>query len=360
MEGNSMDSQQLNSGTIDVRKGQAFDEVRLDLWMRKTVDGYEGPLHVSQFKGGQSNPTYKLSTPGRDYVLRRKPPGALASGAHAVDREARVLKALGKVDFPVARLHGLCTDDSVIGTWFYVMEFIAGRVIWDPSFPGVPREQRSLYFDAMNDVIARLHMLNPADLDLADYGRAGNYFERQMSRWARQYAADVLEAGREPHLERLLEWLPARIPADDSSALVHGDFRCDNVIFHQSEPRILAVLDWELSTLGHPLADFCYHLMMYRMPSMVIGGLLGANIEVANIPREADYVAAYCRRVGRKMIPTDELKFYISFSLFRLATIIHGISARITRGTASSAHAREMVKSLGPLSRLAWEQAQSP
>lgn len=354
-----MDSQELNSGTTTVRDAHRFDEARLDEWMRAHVDGYAGPLTVTQFKGGQSNPTYKLSTPGRDYVMRRKPPGKLAAGAHAIEREVRVIQAVNKAGFPTAHIYGLCTDDAVIGTWFYVMECVTGRIIWDTSFPDVPRESRPRHFDAMNTAIAQLHSLDPAAIGLQDFGKAGNYFDRQISRWSRQYGADCDEAGREPVLEQLIEWLPRNIPAGDETVVVHGDFRCDNMVFHPTEPRIVAVLDWELSTLGHPLADFSYHLMMYRMPPMVIAGLVGTDLAAANIPSEADYVAAYCRRTGRPVIPPQEINFYIAFNMFRLAAIIHGIKARAVRGTASSAHATEMVKSLEPLARLAWQQTEA-
>lgn len=354
-----MDSQELNSGTTAVREAHRFDKARLDEWMRANVDGYAGPLAVAQFKGGQSNPTYKLSTPGRDYVMRRKPPGKLAAGAHAIEREVRVIRAVGATGFPAAHIHGLCTDDSVIGTWFYVMECVRGRIIWDTGFPDVSRDERPAYFDAMNRAIAELHSLDPATVGLADFGKTGNYFERQILRWSRQYQADHAEAGREAMLERLIDWLPRNIPAGDETRIVHGDFRCDNMVFHPTEPKIVAVLDWELSTLGHPLADFCYHLMMYRMPPMVIAGLVGTDLGKAKIPSEADYVADYCRRTGRAGIPPADLNFYIAFNMFRLAAIIHGIKARSVRGTASSAHAAEMVKSLEPLTRLAWRQVEA-
>lgn len=350
--------QELNSGTSAVRDAHRFDEARLAEWMAANVDGYQGPLTVSQFKGGQSNPTYKLSTPGRDYVMRRKPPGKLASGAHAVEREARVLSALGAVGFPVAHVFGLCTDDSIIGTWFYVMQCVEGRVIWDTSFPDVPREQRPLYFDAMNETLAKLHSIDPAAIGLVDYGKAGNYFERQISRWTRQYQADE-EAGRDDNMDRMIEWLPAHIPAGDETRIVHGDYRCDNMMFHPTEPKVVAVLDWELSTLGHPLADFAFHLMMYRMPRLVIPGLAGADLAALNIPSEEEYVAAYCKRTGRDGIPPNELNFYIAFNMFRLAAILHGIKGRAIRGNASSDHANETAASMTPLAKLAWAQAQA-
>lgn len=342
--------QEANAGTTDVREAHRFDEAALHRWMTDHVDGYAGPLTVSQFKGGQSNPTYKLATPGRSYVLRRKPPGETLKGAHAVDREARILSALGQTGFPVAHVHGLCTDESVIGSWFYVMEMVEGRIFWDATFPDVPREKRPAYFDAMNATIARLHGVNYAALGLEDYGKPGNYFLRQIGRWSQQYLQDG-DAGRDPDMDALIEWLPANIPTGEESSIVHGDFRCDNMIFHPSEPRVLAVLDWELSTLGHPLADFAYHAMMYQMPPDIVAGLGGADLATLNIPSESDYVAAYCARTGRDGIPNWD--FYIAFNYFRLAAIFHGIKGRVMRGTAASAHAQERAKAFPRLSALA-------
>ena len=343
-----------NAGTTSVRAGYGFDVAALDAWMRGHVDGYAGPLVVEQFKGGQSNPTYKLVTPGRHYVLRRKPPGQLLKGAHAVEREAKVLTGLGKAGFPVAHVYGLCTDDSVIGTWFYVMEMVEGRIFWDATFPGVATAERAGYFDAMNATIAALHSVDYAAVGLGDYGRPGNYFARQIARWSKQYAEDA-EAGRDPTMDRLVEWLPANIPAGDEATIVHGDFRCDNMIFHPTEPRVLAVLDWELSTLGHPAADFAYHAMMYRMPPTIVAGLAGADIAALGIPTEADYLAAYCRRTGRDGMPGYD--YYLAFNLFRLAAIFHGIKGRVLRGTAASAQAKERVAMLPELIGLAWQQA---
>jgi aminoglycoside phosphotransferase (APT) family kinase protein len=344
-----------NQGTREVREAHRFDVGALEAWMERQVDGFAGPLSVEQFKGGQSNPTYKLMTPGRSYVLRRKPPGKLLPGAHAVDREYRVITALGEAGFPVARSYGLCDDESVIGTPFYVMEMVEGRIFWEPSFPEVSDAERPAYFDAMNATIAQLHGLDPQAIGLGDYGKPGNYFERQIGRWSKQYLGDV-EAGRVPAMDRLVEWLPQNIPAGEEEArIIHGDFRCDNMIFHPTEPKVLAVLDWELSTLGHPLADFSYHLMMYRMPAGMTSGLAGADLSALNIPSEADYVAAYCRRTGRSAIP--HLDFYIAFNMFRLAAIVHGIKGRLARGTAASAHADRMAAGLEPLADLAWAQA---
>ena len=344
-----------NVGTTPVREAHRFDEAALARWMEDHVAGFAGPLTVEQFKGGQSNPTYKLVTPGHAYVLRRKPPGQLLKGAHAVEREAKVLSALGSVGFPVAHIHGLCTDDSVIGTWFYVMDMVDGRIFWDATFPDVGRSERPAYFDAMNDTLARLHKVDYEAVGLGDYGRSGNYFERQIARWSKQYLDDV-DAGRDPHMDRLIEWLPANIPPGDETSIVHGDFRCDNMIFHPTEPKVLAVLDWELSTLGHPGADFAYHAMMYRMPPHIVAGLAGADLSALNIPSEAEYLAAYCRRTGREAMPAYD--FYIAFNFFRMAAIFHGIKGRVIRGTASSAQATERVKVFPELAAIAWAQAE--
>lgn len=344
-----------NSGTTAVREGHRFDEGALARWMTQNVEGYAGPLTVEQFKGGQSNPTYKLITPGRSYVLRRKPPGQLLKGAHAVEREARVLTALHAAGFPVARVFGLCTDDSVIGTWFFVMEMVEGRIFWDATFGEVPAAERSAYFDAMNATIAQLHKVDYQAAGLGDYGKPSNFYERQTAMWTRQYLADE-DAGRDPYMDRLIQWLPAHIPAGDETTIVHGDFRCDNMIFHPSEPRILAVLDWELSTLGHPLADFAYHALMYRIPPDIVAGLVGADLQALNIPSEEEYLAAYADRTGRSDLAGYD--YAITFCLFRLAAIFHGIKGRVLRGTASNAKARERAEILPKLCRLAWEQAE--
>ncbi|WP_221796757.1 phosphotransferase [Aquisediminimonas sediminicola] len=344
-----------NAGTTEVREGFSFDVAALTGWMEANVPGFAGPITVEQFKGGQSNPTYKLVTPTHAYVLRRKPPGQLLKGAHAVEREAKVLTALGSVGFPVAHVYGLCTDESVIGTWFYVMDMVEGRIIWDATFPDVSREDRPAYFDAMNATLAQLHSVDYEAVGLGDYGRPGNYFERQIGRWSKQYLEDA-DAGRDPHMDKLIAWLPNAIPDDgDLTSVVHGDFRCDNMIFHPTEPKVLAVLDWELSTLGHPGADFAYNAMMYRMPPHIVAGLYGADLEALNIPSEEEYLGAYCRRTGRAAMPAYD--FYIAFNFFRLAAIFHGIKGRAIRGTAASAQAKERAASFPELARIAWEQA---
>jgi len=344
---------EANLGTTEVRAGFELDANALSYWMTRHVPGYQGPIRLEQFRGGQSNPTYKIVTPSRPYVVRRKPPGPLIKGAHAVEREARVLAALETVGFPVAHVHGLCTDETVIGTPFYVMDMVAGRIFWDATLPEVDRAERPAYFDAMNRTIAALHAIDPAAIGLADYGRPGNYFARQVARWSSQYLADG-DAGRDPNMDRLVEWLPRNIPGDDTATVVHGDFRIDNMIFHPTEPRILAVLDWELSTLGHPLADFAYHAMMYRMPPDIVAGLAGADVATLNLPDEATYVAAYAARTGQSLAGYD---FAVAFNVFRLAAIFHGIRGRLLRGTASSEQARERSEAFPRLAALAWEQA---
>lgn len=344
-----------NVGTTPVREGFAFDEAALGGWMTAHVDGFAGPLTVSQFKGGQSNPTYRLDTPGRAYVLRRKPSGVLLKGAHAIEREAEILIALAKAEYPSARVYGLCIDESVIGTWFYVMELVEGRIIWDATVPGVSQSERRAIFDAMNAAIAQLHSIDYAAIGLADYGRPGNFFERQIGRWSRQYQEDV-DAGRDDRMDRMIDWLGANIPAgDDATAIAHGDFRIDNMIFAADEPKVLAVLDWELSTLGHPGSDFAYHAMMYRMPARIVAGLGGIDIGPLGIPTEAEYVAAYCRRTGRDGMPAFD--YYMAFNFFRIAAIFHGIKGRVLRGTAASAKARQRVTVYPELLDLAWQQA---
>jgi len=338
-----------------VREGFALDEAALGRWLAANVEGFAGPLNVAQFKGGQSNPTYKLTTPGKTYVLRRKPGGPLLKGAHAVEREARILTALGKAGFPVPRVHGLCTDDAVIGAWFYVMDMVEGRIFWDATLPELGREERAACYDAMNGAIATLHGLDYQALGLGDFGRPGNYFARQIARWSGQYLEDT-EVGRDPNMDRLIAWLPQNIPPGDETTIVHGDFRIDNLIFHPREPRIVAVLDWELSTLGHPLADFAYHAMAYHMPPHIVAGLAGADLAALNIPSEADYVAAYCRRTGRREIA--DYGFYLAFNFFRLAAIFHGIKGRVIRGTAASAEAATRAQAFPELSAIAWRQVE--
>ncbi|WP_234684968.1 phosphotransferase [Bradyrhizobium monzae] len=339
-----------NFGLAEPSDAYRLDEDSLSRWMAANVDGFRGPLNVSKFKGGQSNPTYRLQSADGVYVLRRKPPGPLVSGAHAVDREARVQRALSQVGFPVARIYGYCADTSVIGSEFYVMQLVEGRIFWDATFPEVGREARPSYFNAMCDVIAQLHSVDPASIGLGDYGKPGSYFARQISRWSRQYQEDP-EAGRDANMDRLVKELPGMVPSGDEASIVHGDFRCDNLIFHPSEPRVIAVLDWELSTLGHPLADFAYHAIMYRMPPRIVAGLAGADLAALNIPGEAEYIDRYCRATDREAI--SDWHFYVAFNFFRLAAIMHGIAGRALRGTASSTQAIERGKTFPELAALA-------
>lgn len=339
-----------NTGTGAVREGLGFDEAALTRWMQGHVANFAGPLRVEQFKGGQSNPTYALSTPGARYVLRRKPPGQLLPGAHDVMREARVQQALGTTDFPVAPIMGVCGDAEVIGSQFYLMGLVEGRIFWDSAFEEVPKDQRRNYYDAMNATIARLHSVDYQAIGLGDYGKPGNYFARQISRWSRQYGEDEA-AGRDANMDALAEWLPTAIPPGDETSIVHGDFRCDNMIFHPERPEVIAVLDWELSTLGHPLADFAYHAMMYRVPAEIVAGIGGRDPLALGLPSEADYIAAYCARTGRTAIPNWD--FYLAFNLFRLAAIFHGIKGRVIRGTASSAQAAQRAAHFPALARLA-------
>ena len=339
---------EANSGAGAVRA--AIDQAALVPWLAAHVPGFAGPLTVEQFNGGQSNPTYRLTTPAARYVLRRKPSGPILKGAHDVLREARVQRALEGSPVPVARIHAICEDEAVIGSAFYVMAMVEGRIFWDSSFPSVPRAERHAYFDAMNRVIADLHGLDPAALGLADYGRAGNYFERQIARWSQQYLADEL-AGRDANMDALIAWLPGAIPPGDETTIVHGDFRADNLIFHPERAEILAVLDWELSTLGHPLGDFAYHAMIMRLPPELLGGLGGRDMAALGLPSEAGYVADYCRRTGRTGIPA--WNFYLAFNMFRLAAILHGIKGRLLRGNASSASAAERAEHYPRLAALA-------
>lgn len=345
----------VNAGTSPVREAYRFDERALERWMVQHVVGFSGPLTVEQFKGGQSNPTYKLTTPRGAYVLRRRPPGILLKGAHAIEREAKVLMALGTVNFPVPKVLGSCLDSTVIGTAFYVMSMIEGRIFWDATLSDVAAEERAAIFDAMNATMAQLHSIDYHAIGLSDFGRPGNYFERQIARWSRQYREDT-DAGSNRFMNRVVEWLPENIPAGEETSIVHGDFRIDNIIFHPSEPRVLAVLDWELSTLGSALADFSYHTMMYHMPPHIVAGLAGANLELLGLPLEADYVRSYCARTNRAEI--KNYQFYIAFNFFRMAAIFHGIKGRVIRGTASSATAADRAKAFPQLARIAWDHAQ--
>jgi aminoglycoside phosphotransferase (APT) family kinase protein len=288
-------------------------------------------------------------------VLRRKPPGKLLPSAHAVDREFRVMSALAGTGVPVAKMHALCEDDTVLGTAFYVMEYVEGRILWDPTLPDMAPAQRTAHYDELNRVIATLHRVDYNAIGLGDFGRTGNYIERQVARWSRQYQA--AGADRIDAMDRLIEWLPKHVPEGDETSIVHGDYRLDNVIFHPTEPRILAVLDWELATLGHPLSDFAYQVMAWRLSPQEFRGLKGADLETLGIPLEADCVAAYCRRTGRTGIPNWE--FYLIFNMFRIAAILHGVLSRALQGNAASADAVAMGSRARPVADVAWRMAQN-
>ncbi|MEE2565962.1 phosphotransferase [Hyphobacterium marinum] len=342
------------SGTKPVADALKFDEAALRAWMADNVGGADGDLTVRQFKGGQSNPTYRVEAGGRSYVLRRKPPGKLLPSAHAVDREYRVMKALGEAGFPVPVMHGLCEDPDVLGTAFYVMDFVEGRIFWDPMLPDVDREERAAIYDAMNATLAALHAFDPEVLGLGDYGKPDAYIPRQIARWSKQYKASETRAIAS--MDRLIDWLPDAAPAQDRSAIVHGDFRLDNMIFAPNEAKVVAVLDWELSTLGDPLADFTYQLMQWRTPKEIRNGFLGVDLDALNIPSEASYVAAYCRRTGRESLP--KLDFYFAYNLFRLAAIVQGVYHRSTLGNASNAKAQEYGAMVEPMADYAWTFAE--
>lgn len=322
-------------GVIEVREAHRFDQAKLERYLEQHLDGYAGPLTIKQFSSGQSNPTFQLTTPDRRYVLRKKPPGKLLPSAHMIEREYRVFTALADTDVPVPVTHLLCEDPSVIGTPFYVMDFIEGRVFTDNTLQELePKERRAIY-DDMNRVLAALHSVDYRSKGLSDYGKPGNYFERQVRRWSEQYLASKTD--ELPSMEKLITYLQQNIPADDTTSIVHGDYQLYNLMYHPTEPRILAVLDWELSTLGHPMADLAYNCMKYHqageLAPLVFGGDTG-------IPTEEEFVAQYCERTGRARV--DDWNFYLAFSFFRLASIIQGVYKRGLDGNASSVKALSM------------------
>lgn len=348
-------------GTRPVAERQRFDTAALADWLAAHVAGFEGPLSVEQFAGGQSNPTFKLVTPTRSYVMRAKPgPKAkLLPSAHAIEREYRVMDALGATDVPVAKMLALCEDETVIGRAFYVMEFVEGRVLWDQSLPGMTREERGAIYDEMNRVIAALHNVDPGAIGLADYGKPGNYFARQIDRWSRQYQASETESIEA--MNRLIDWLPKHIPDESSEgvarvSIVHGDFRLDNLIFHPTEPRVLAVLDWELSTLGNPLADFSYHCMAWHVEPGQFRGIGGLDWAALGIPDEQAYVHRYRERTGLTI--HGDWNFYLAYNMFRIAAILQGIMKRVVDGTAASAQAADAGRRAKPMAELAWHYAQ--
>ena len=330
-----------------------FDAGRLAAYLEDHIDGFEGPLTAEKFSGGQSNPTFRLRAKSGDYVLRRKPPGQLLKSAHAVDREFRVMAALKTTDVPVPRVYHLCADDTVIGSMFYVMEFIEGRTLWDPALPDCGKAERTAMYGEMNRVLAALHSVDIEAVGLTDFGKPGSYFERQVGRWTKQYRASETEALAD--MDALIDWLPASMPADDGRvAIVHGDYRLDNMLFHPTEPHVLAVVDWELSTLGHPFADLAYQCMQWRMTREGgIGGLAGLDRKALGIPTEEEYVAEYCQRMGIDSIPN--WNFYLVFSIFRLAAILQGVKKRAIDGNASSDKAARMGELVVPLAAMARE-----
>lgn len=351
-------------GTRPVAQQHAFDVEALERWMRAHVPDFAGPVQVEMFKGGQSNPTYKLLTPGRQYVMRSKPgPVAkLLPSAHAIEREYTVMRGLAGTDVPVPTMYALCEDESVIGRAFYIMECMQGRVLWDQALPGMQPAERTAIYDEMNRVIAALHTVKFAERGLADYGKPGNYFARQIGRWSKQYQASVTQPI--PAMDRLMEWLPAHMPAsalDESRvSIVHGDFRLDNLMFHPTEPRVVAVLDWELSTLGHPLADFAYHCMSWHIPASMGRGIGGLDVQALGIPTEDSYMRRYCERTG--LASPEALRadwnFYLAYNLFRIAAILQGIAKRVEAGTASNAQAKAAGDTARPMAELAWTFAQ--
>ena len=347
-----IDRQQAFSGTTSAD----IDASALEAHLARHVPGFAGPLTLARYKGGQSNPTYRLSTPRAAYVLRRKPFGKLLPSAHAIEREYRVTAALAAAGFPVARPLHLCTDEGVIGAAFYVMEHAEGRIFWEPHAPGLSGLDRAALFDSLNATIASLHRFDPEALGLSDYGKPQGYVARQIKRWSEQYRASETEAI--PEMDRLIAWLPGACPGESGAAIVHGDFRLDNCIIHPAEPRVVAVLDWELSTIGDPLADFTYHLMQWFMPvsetGAGVGSLLGHETE-PGLPAIGDYIADYCRRTGREGIP--DLAVYMAYNFFRLAAILQGILGRVRDGTAANADAATMARQVKPLAETAWHFA---
>ena len=343
-------------GTKPVEERHRLDTASLQAFLKNHLEDFRGPLQVEQFKGGQSNPTYRITAGGRRYALRKKPPGKLLPSAHAVDREYRVIKALHGVGFPVAKPYVLCEDDAVIGTVFYVTDCVEGRVLWDQSLPGMQKSERPAIYDELNRVIALLHGVDYKAVGLESFGKAGSYIERQIGRWTKQYQAS--ETVKIEAMNNLIGWLPRNIPAADETTIVHGDYRLDNTVFHPAEPRILAVLDWELSTLGDPLADFSYHCMSWHIPPGKFRGIGGLALEELGIPSERQYAETYFKRTGRKGVNASTWDYYMAYNLFRIAAILQGIAKRVLEGTAASEHAREAGSRAPLMAELGWKQVE--
>jgi len=339
---------------MEVQDRHKIDTARLEAYLKSNVDGFEGPLEIQQFKGGQSNPSYFLVTPKRRYVLRKKPPGKLLPSAHAVDREYKVLSGLAGTNVPVPQTFCLCEDEDIIGTIFYVMDFVDGDIEWDPALPDFSNEQRSATFASMNTALANLHMVDYKAVGLEDFGKPTDYLARQINRWSKQYRASETE--KIPAMENLMEWLPKNIPEGDETSVVHGDYRLDNTILDRNSKEVIAILDWELSTLGHPLADFSYHCMTWRLEPELFRGLKGLDLKSLGIPTEEEYVAMYCEKTGRSSIPNWD--FYMAYNMFRLSAILQGIMGRVVDGTASSQHAKDMGAKAKPLAIKGWEQVE--
>jgi aminoglycoside phosphotransferase (APT) family kinase protein len=346
----------IGQEVTEVRANHRFDEAALEKYLVEKMPGFRGPLEVVQFAGGQSNPTFMLRAGGNRYVMRKKPAGTLLQSAHQVEREYRILTALANTDVPVPRTHLLCVDQSIVGTSFFVMDYVEGRIFVDPLMPGASREQRAGVCASMIEMMARLHKVDYNAVGLGDYGRPQAYIQRQVSRWTKQYEASVIDPI--PEMDRLIEWLPQHIPANDETAIAHGDFRLGNLIIHPTEPRLIGVLDWELSTLGHPLADLAWNCLAYHYPAGTdeTGNFADFDLDELGIPREEDYLAAYCRHSGRASIP--DFMFYIVFNLFRGAAIAQGIAMRAKIGTASSADADARGKRAVISAQIAWDLAQ--
>ncbi len=343
------------------RPGLEFNVEALETYLKQVIAGFSAIDRVTQFSGGQSNPTYRVDAQLAGYrhsfALRRKPPGVLVPSAHAIEREYRIMHALQSTGFPVAKTWALCEDTSIIGTAFYVMDCLDGRIFWDPGLPELDLRERRPIFASMAETLADLHRVDAQSVGLADYGKAEGYVARQVFRWSKLYLADIEVAGRVPAMERLIEWLPANAPAvEPAPTLVHGDFRIDNMVFAKHEPKVLGVLDWELSTIGNPEADFAYNFMMYRVPSAAIPGLMNVDLETQGLPSEREYIDLYCRRRGISDIPA--LDYYVAFCMFRLAGIFHGIRGRLARGTAVSPKAKEYAGNVELMSELAWQQVE--
>jgi aminoglycoside phosphotransferase (APT) family kinase protein len=352
-----MNATEKFTGTMDVQDKLKFPEIKLEEYLSDTIPNFKKPLQVKEFKGGQSNPTYQLITPNKKYVLRRKPPGKLLPSAHAVDREYKVITALNSINYAVPETFCLCEDESIIGTIFYVMEMVEGRIIWDPTIPNSSQETRKEIFSAKNKTLAELHNIDYEKIGLADFGRPGNYFARQISRWTKQYLAS--ETQEIKSMQSLIEWLPNNIPGKDETSIVHGDYRIDNMVLHPTETQVLAVLDWELSTLGHPLGDFTYHLMQWFMPDVANGAgtqsLSNADLNALGIPSADEYIRMYCEQTNRNEI--ENIDYYLAYNFFRLAGILQGIIGRLRDGTAASEHAEAQSDRVRPLADAGWEYA---